>query len=473
MLSAFGRRDALRWAGALALSPRYQTWLTAAETHPDVLQASILGKYDRVTAALSEPGNTRWKHFGSVYFRTNEKLLNRFYPRFENAGGVVVGVSFQQNLSLLVHARPELSVIFDINPAVTEILVPFVGGFLTASPTRQAFISKLLSLNASAEDTKLLLQGGSDSETHPGAVYADLVRKTAPDSRARLQREWKEAMEGILARLSLDSYQRSEVLRWQKILDDEEYLPGDFFLDSVIPYTLSANPKIRKSMDGWLSSEENYRLVRRYWMEGRIIGVTGDIGGPSLTNLASWLRKADKTVSTIYLSDVGTAMTGPGTPAYFLQLYETLGQLPLQRKAQVLISHGSMLTAYARKYDEALWLYRYLSDVDYSTFYRLNANVLQRITQEGASALIPAFRREFERLVEDKRRKDEPIGEGAVQLFSRLLDRVEGSVNIVKTLDLPGFTRWVRKEIPGFDTDSSLFRTTAATLKESGALKSS
>src|SRR6185437_14214875 len=60
-----------------------------------------LTSYDRTLAQLSEPAATRWQHFGPPYFSTNEKLLNRFYSRFDSVGGVTVGVSFQQNFSLL------------------------------------------------------------------------------------------------------------------------------------------------------------------------------------------------------------------------------------------------------------------------------------------------------------------------------------------------------------------------------------
>src|SRR5262245_37250871 len=109
-----------------------------------LLTANTFAQRSVSTVELSEPVEARWKHFASPYFRTNERLLNRFYGRFDNAGGVTVGVSFQQNFSLLVHARPELCVIFDINPAVTEILTPFIGELLRESWTRREFLMKLL-----------------------------------------------------------------------------------------------------------------------------------------------------------------------------------------------------------------------------------------------------------------------------------------------------------------------------------------
>jgi hypothetical protein len=118
--------------------------------------------------------------------------------------------------------------------------------------------------------------------------------------------------------------------------------------------------------------------------------------------LAQWLRNAGKQVSGIYLSDVGTALAGAGTPAHFAGLYQNLGQLPLRPNARVLISHGGQLTAYSRSYTNAVWLYGYLLDVDYSTFYRLNANVLQAVTRAGPGALMPAFRQEFQKLAQDK-----------------------------------------------------------------------
>ena len=270
---------------------------TSALTQP---VSEVLARYDRVTAALSEPVETRWKRFGSVYFRTNERLLNRFYGRFENAGGVTVGVSFQQNFSLLVHARPELCVIFDINPAVTEILTPFVGELMAHSPTRREFMSKLLAVEVDATDIKRLLEGAAD----PSEAYAELLKKTRSEEREWLRQDWRVTMGKILDRLPLEAGKRSAVLDWQNILDREEYPTGEFFRDATLAYTLPAGLRDRQGMTGWLSTEENYQLVRKYWMDGRIVGVTGDIGGPSVAKLATWLRSSNRRVSVIYLSDV-------------------------------------------------------------------------------------------------------------------------------------------------------------------------
>ena len=450
----------LRLAAGLAIScGLFGQVPDSASSHP----AQILAGFDNVTANLSEPAAARWRHFGSVYFRTNEKLLNKFYPLFDDFGGVVVGVSFQQNFSLLVHARPELYVFLDINPAVTEILVPFFGSLMTAAPTRREFVSTLLCVDAAEQDVPRLLENKTGGA---GEVYAGLVSKTPPEKREKLRRQWKDVLERILARLPLDNYKRSEVLRWQKILDDEEYATGEVFMDSTLPSTLSTNPHAQKRMAGWLSSEENYQLVRRYWIEGKIVGVTGDIGGPSVAKLALWLRKSGKQVSAIYLSDVGTALAGPGTPAHFARLYENVGQLPLRPDARVLISHGGQLTAYSRTYKDAIWLYGFLSGVDYSTFYRLNANVLQAVTRAGLNALIPALRQEFKKLVEDESQKNQPISGEAIAAYSQLLDRIESSRSSIQPLSLEAFTQWAHRNSPALDTTSPIFRTTAATLKE-------
>ena len=325
-----------------------------------------------------------------------------------------------------------------------------------------------MAVEAASDDVGRLLEGKNGGS--PGEVYAGLVEKTPPIRREQLQRQWKEALERILARLPLDNYKRSEVLRWQKILDEEEYATGEFFMDSILPHTMSRDPKAQRKMAGWLSTEENYQLVRQYWIEGRIVGVTGDIGGPSVGKLAEWLRKSGKHVSGIYLSDVGMALAGAGTPAHFARLYENLGQLPLRPNARVLISHGGQLTAYSRTYTDAVWLYGYLFDVDYSTFYRLNANVLQAVTRAGPGALMPAFRQEFQKLAQDESQKNEPIPTETIAVYSRFLDRVEAAKPTIKTLSVAAFTLWTRKNAPGLDTAGALFRTTAATLKDVGAI---
>jgi hypothetical protein len=323
-------------------------------------------------------------------------------------------------------------------------------------------------VDVAGEDVGRLLEGKDAAS--PGEVYAGLVEKTPPLRREQLQRQWMQALERIVDRLPLDKYKRSEVLRWQKILDEEEYATGEFFMDSILPYRMSGDPGTQKKLAGWLSTEENYQVVRRYWMEGKIVGVTGDIGGPSVGKLAQWLRESGKQVSGIYLSDVGTALAGAGTPAHFAKLYKNLGQLPLRPSARVLISHGGQLTAYSRTYTDAVWLYEYLSDVDYSTFYRLNANVLQAVTRAGPGALMPAFRQEFQKLTQDQSRKNEPIPAETIAVYSQFLDGVAAAKPTIKTLSVAAFTEWTHKNWPGLNTSGALFRTTAATLKDAGAI---
>jgi len=69
-----------------------------------------------------------------AYFQTNE-ALNAAVPSVRWPGGAIVGVSLQQNFSLLVHAAPKVPVVFDINPGVYGGMLPFFGELMSDSPT--------------------------------------------------------------------------------------------------------------------------------------------------------------------------------------------------------------------------------------------------------------------------------------------------------------------------------------------------
>jgi len=214
---------------------------------------------------------------------------------------VTVGVSFQQNLSLLVHARPKLCVIFDYNPGVTEILVPFMGQLIAESPTRRDFLSRLLGVDLTTEETTHLLEGSEPIRT----ILENVLNRTNNNMRNGRVRRLRDLLrDKYLSRLPAQAtpYIRSQALKWIDMLENEELLTGAFLADAVAPYQLSTVPAERKKLAGWLSTEENYALVRSYWTTGRIIGVTGDISGPSVAKLGAYLRNLHLQVTTLYLT---------------------------------------------------------------------------------------------------------------------------------------------------------------------------
>lgn len=414
-------------------------------------------QYERTLEMLSEPVATRWHHFGPPYFSTNEKLLNRFYSRFDNAGGVIVGVSFQQNFSLLIHARPRLCVIFDYNPGVTEILVPFMGEILAGSPTRSDFFSTLLGADITAEQTRQMLQG----EASVNSVLTAVLEHTPPDRRkARLDRLRSLLRDKYLARLPPQAtpYIRAQVLQWIDILENQELLTGNFFADALAPYQLEKDPAGQQRLAGWLSTEENYQLVRNYWMTGRIIGICGDISGSSVAKLATYLRALHLQVNAFYLSNVGISLEGHFPESWFRDLYRTLGQLPVSPGALTLISQGPWrLTGYVRTFKTAQWVYNTLADVPEQTAIRLHEAPLEILTQLGPAQLLPSLLRGLTDIA-------------APPTYAELVRQIQTDPSAIRSLNPDQFRAWAAKHLPGIDPDSPVFRTIWITLTEAGFL---
>ncbi len=427
---------------------------------PSSSAAAQVQSYARTLENLSEPVSTRWQHFGPPYFSTNEKLLNRFYSRFDNAGGVTVGVSFQQNLSLLVHARPQLCVIVDYNPGVTEILVPFMGHLIADSPTRRDFLSTLLGASFTADEARRMLDGQSPVP----AMLTTVLERTGPERRKQNLDHLRDLLrDHFLSRLPHEAtpYIRSQVLKWIDILENEELLTGAFFSDAIAPYKLSTVPAEQARLAGWLSTEENYALVRTYWKTGKIIGVTGDVSGSSIAKLAAYLRNLHLQVTALYISNVGLSVEGHFPEIWFRDLYTTLGALPVTPRTLTMIAHGPwQLTGYVRSLKQAQWVYQTLADVPEQTVIRLHEAPLEILTQSGASRLLPAMRQGLTTL-------------NAPQPYLDLLQQIQADPSAIRSMTPEQFRGWAAKRVAALNPSAAIFKTMLVTLSEAGFLTTS
>ena len=354
------RRSAVgAFGGALLGTSR----LKAAERPDDV--------YDARNKLLSTPAA---QPYATPYFTNNETGAERFYSRFENVGGVMAGVGFEQNFTYLVHGRPDIYVFFDINPDVTEILVPFFGRLMEQAASRREFLAALIGVPVSERDVRRLLEprpqgpGEALGQYLPGVV-SSLLDRAPRDSR---RRNFESRLAPILDRRRIPESHRREALGWFGLLEEDMLAGGRFFAGSAAAWWTSGGNAARcRDVAGWLSTEPNYRMVRRYWRESRIVGVTGDIGGTSVEKLARWLReRGGAQVTFLYLSNVGASVQGHQAPAYFAQLYRTLGLLPLAPTAWTLIAQGSNV-AYLRTYARAAAFYDSLQQLSTEAMSRL------------------------------------------------------------------------------------------------------
>ncbi|HLH00882.1 MAG TPA: hypothetical protein VKX49_31540 [Bryobacteraceae bacterium] len=424
----------------------------------------VLARNDQLNAQLSTPVP---QPYVAPYFTDNERGAEKFFNRFQRIGGVMIGAGFQQNFTYLVHGRPELYVFFDINPDVTEILVPFFGELMARARMRRDFLAALTGVPFSEHDVRRLLEPRPSPENKEtlGAYLAGVVAgflSRRPEQERR--RSFERQLGPIIARKVLSATRRAQLSTWFDLLEEDMLAGGKFFEQSArASWIAGADDARRDQLAGWLSTEENYQLVRRAWTDGRIVGITGDINGPSVGKLAQWLRKTGEAgpprqVTFFYLSNIGASIMGHEKPQYFAQMYRHLAQLPISGRAVTLIAQGDNV-AYLRTYAQARAFYDSLQDLDTNVMIRLvelplsysvlgnERDALRKFTQE-----LPAFARD-------------PAS------YQELLDQFMNAPRQSRPGDIAAFREWVQNRWPSIDVSSDPFRALEAILTELAFLR--
>jgi hypothetical protein len=432
------------------------------QTRAADLQAAALRRYEARNAELSTPVP---QPYATPYFTDNERGADKFYARFEGIGGVMLGTGFQQNFSYLVHGRPDLYLFFDINPDVTEILVPWFGQMMATSPTRREFLSLLTGVPFTQVDVRRLLEPrrgpGQDAEDLgsylPGVVNEILDRVPREERRRRFE----EQIGRMLARRIVTPSHRAQIIKWFDYVEEDMLSGGKFFEQSAWASWVAGQDRTRRDrLAGWLSTERSYRMVRRAWIEGRIVGVTGDIAGPSVGKLARWLHengRAGSAVTFLYLSNIGASIMGHEKPDYFAQLYRTLGQLPLSAGAVTLIAQGNNV-AHLRTFARARAFYDSLAAMDTGVMTQLVEIPLSYSVLGSAPDALRKFKADVAGFVANPSE------------YSALVDRLLAARAEVRGSSASAFEAWVKKQWPALDTTSDVFRALEALLAELGIL---
>jgi hypothetical protein len=285
--------------------------------------------YWKMVTDLSEPGG---------YFRipdnftSNEMEVGQLFSMLRDQkiqGGVYLGVGPEQNLSYIASIRPKMAFLFDIRRQALLQHQMFKAVF-ELSPTRADFISMLF------------------SKPRP-ANLADTT-KIQPMWDAF----WYVPTDTALARQN-----------WQKISDQltkthgfvftpEELTGMKYVYDSFIAYgpTITTNgpqysgrggnnantfadmtgysPDAAGVPQSFLSSEENYRVVRDLQVKNLVVTVTGDFGGPkAIRAVADWLKAHGGTVSAFYVSNVEQYLFMDGKDGAF---YSNVATLPMNEQ---------------------------------------------------------------------------------------------------------------------------------------------
>ena len=439
-------------------------------------------------------------------------------------GGTVIGVSSQFNFSLAAHAEPSTYVILDTNPVVTEILVPFFGHLIEHAKTRREFMSQLLGVELEEDDIRQLLE----PKAQPGTMLVDddsgsgylrekleqILKRSLLDQRKQWYEEHLRVAldKEILTRLHrvgrLERLQQLEgftsleyagaryklpkrwipvkTLRFFLYPDDEllrikkrNFLPSladvDFlgFLAEHAKASWSGHQH-----GGWLSSEENYRRVRQFWMEGRFVGMTADLADPiSIARLGRWLQKNGKEkVSVIYTSNVAEWLGPEQAP----KMYKGLSNLPLKEDTLILLS-DSVERPKLRgvSYRSLMTFFERVA----AGFSPPEGALLFRTMVGGVRAPGTGSRAEFYHDLAysvfnyHAYREEKITGEARTEykVYKRLTEQIEASEGALRQMSPEGFTKWVQawaqKNKVILDTNTPQYRAYVWNLVDAGIVR--
>lgn len=320
----------------------------------------------------------RWRHPTTPYFQTNEQGFNALYARLKHSSSNLFGTSLQQNFSLLYHLRPQTLFICDINPGVTEILLPIMGQFIEESNTRAEFLSRLSGVPLTDENIAELIdlsQGRRDAtlQAHLSVTWDHIVRRIPEEQRNSRLRQLKALFISKIPPQIRTPALIAEVSTWTDALT-YDFMTGAFLMDAA---HASWNTAVNQVMyGGWLSSETAFLMVKEYWTSGRILGITADITGPFPAKLVQWLKERDpdlkREFSVFYVSNIGASTSGRQPPQFFRKMYDNLSEIANNPNAQVILAIGpGPISVYVLPLQTLRWIYTFYTDNDSRPLYRI------------------------------------------------------------------------------------------------------
>ncbi len=276
-----------------------------AESHvaADTLPAQISDEaFWRMIAEFSEPGG----YFRSDNFLSNENSFQYVIPRLTKSaslGGVYLGVGPEQNFTYLVALQPKLAFIIDIRRQnMLEHLL--YKALIERSANRAEFLSRLFSRKLS-----------SDLGANPSVTALLEAYRSAQPSRELFQQNLQAVRDQLITRhgfgLTSDD------------LTGIEYVYNAFYNGGPdLNYSFTGGDQrgwswfptyaqLMTETDGrgehrsYLSSEENFRILRGLERNNAIVPIVGDFAGPkALRSVGRYLKEHGATATAFYTSNV-------------------------------------------------------------------------------------------------------------------------------------------------------------------------
>lgn len=307
----------------------------------------------RIVTGFSEDDG----YFASDNLVSNELTFQWVIPRLQASwtpGHVYLGVGPDQNFTYLSALKPSLAFIVDIRRDNLRLQLLYKA-LIEMSPTRAAFLSRLLSREAPA---------GLRVDAPVGELFNAFSSVQATEAR------FAETLTAVRERLQV---QHGFVLSAGDLAHIEYVLSAFYFGGPDLTYAGTGRsgryPTYRDLMiatdeagkaRGYLASEAGYAVLRDMQLRNLIVPVVGDFtGGKALQAVAAYLKARNATVGAIYTSNVEQYLFQYGTwPQYYKNVealpidasstfirscFNTCSSVPWSRSAQLLDPVAALL----------------------------------------------------------------------------------------------------------------------------------
>lgn len=254
----------------------------------------------KMTVDLSEPAG----YFQSDNFVGNELSFQWVIPELKKnvkPGGVYLGVGPDQNFTYIAALQPKIAFIVDIRRGNFLQLLMYKA-LIEMSADRAEFAGKLFARNKPAN-----VKEDASANSVLEAVY------NLPASRELYEKNLK-AITDHLTKTHGFALTANEI-------KDLEFIYGSFFsYGPGIAYSNGSNRggtvyptywdmQVTDDNAGktyaYMSTEDNFRAIKRMEEANLIVPITGNFGGPkALKAVGAWIRERGGTVTTFYTSNV-------------------------------------------------------------------------------------------------------------------------------------------------------------------------
>ena len=293
------------------------TLLLASTSHAQLPGTIDDKEFWRLITDMSEAGGTF-----PPQFMSNEDSAQFVIPSLKQAtrpGGVYIGVGSEQNFTYIAAVQPRLAFIVDIRrDNVFEHLM--YKALFELSDNRADFISRLFGRKR---------PDGLNTGMGVKALF-DAYRPIEADASV-----YEANVRAVLDRLTKDhAFPLTEAARAAVIKTLDAFrTAGPYSLkgfgDTTNPTyaELMSATDLAGSLQSYLASEENFRVVRELEQKNLILPIVGDFAGDkALVAIGRYVRERGAIVNTFYVSNVERYLFDQG--ARGRQFYKNASNLP-------------------------------------------------------------------------------------------------------------------------------------------------